>query len=56
MTNQTAEKGAYKDFMSKEINEQYITSKTCIKGICRSIRDMILTYIIFLLSLKKLKK
>jgi len=27
----TAEKGEYKDFMSKEINEQNITAKTCIK-------------------------
>ena len=27
---QIADKGDYKDFMSKEINEQYITSKTCI--------------------------
>ncbi len=27
----TTEKGDYKDFMSKEINEQNITAKTCIK-------------------------
>ena len=26
----TAEKGDYKDFMSKEINEQNITAKICI--------------------------
>ena len=34
----TAEKGDYKDFMSKEINEQHITTKTCIKEYVDQLR------------------
>ena len=34
----TAEKGDYKDFMSKEINEQNITVKTCIKEYVDQLR------------------
>ena len=33
-----AEKGEYKDFMSKEINEQNITAKTCIKEYVDQLR------------------
>tara|TARA_Y100000590_G_scaffold447019_1_gene581596 strand:- start:21 stop:1838 length:1818 start_codon:yes stop_codon:yes gene_type:complete len=41
---QTAEKGSYKDFMSKEINEQSITTKTCIKEYVDQIRKEINFY------------
>ena len=40
----TAEKGDYKDFMSKEINEQYITTKTCIKEYVDQLRQDINLY------------
>ena len=40
----TAEKGVYKDFMSKEINEQYITAKTCIKEYVDQLRQDINLY------------
>ena len=35
----TAEKGDYKDFMSKEINEQNITAKTCIEEYVDRLRS-----------------
>ena len=38
------EKGDYKDFMSKEINEQYITVKTCIKEYVDQLRHDINLY------------
>jgi len=41
---QTAEKGDYKDFMSKEISEQYITTKTCIKEYVDKLRKDINLY------------
>ena len=40
----TAEKGDYKDFMSKEINEQHITAKTCIKEYVDQLRQDINLY------------
>ena len=40
----TAEKGEYKDFMSKEINEQNITVKTCIKEYVDQLRKDINLY------------
>ncbi len=40
----TAEKGHYKDFMSKEINEQNVTAKTCIKEYVDQIRRDINLY------------
>jgi glucosamine--fructose-6-phosphate aminotransferase (isomerizing) len=40
----TAEKGDYKDFMSKEINEQNITAKTCIKEYIDQLRQNINMY------------
>jgi len=40
----SAEKGDYKDFMSKEINEQYITTKTCIKEYVDQLRQDINLY------------
>ena len=40
----TAEKGDYKDFMSKEINEQDITAKTCIKEYVDQLRQDINLY------------
>jgi len=40
----TAEKGDYKDFMSKEINEQNITAKTCIKEYIDQLRQDINLY------------
>jgi len=40
----TAEKGDYKDFMSKEINEQSITVKTCIKEYVDQLRQEINLY------------
>ena len=41
---QTAEKGDYKDFMSKEIDEQNITAKTCIKEYVDQLRKDINLY------------
>ncbi len=41
---QTAEKGDYKDFMSKEINEQNITAKTCVKEYVDQLRKDINLY------------
>jgi len=38
------DKGEYKDFMSKEINEQYITTKTCIKEYVDQLRNEINLY------------
>ena len=40
----TAEKGDYKDFMSKEIHEQNITAKTCIKEYVDQLRKDINLY------------
>ena len=40
----TAEKGDYKDFMSKEIYEQNITAKTCIKEYVDQLRQDINLY------------
>jgi len=40
----TAEKGDYKDFMSKEINEQNITVKTCVKEYVDQLRKEINIY------------
>ncbi len=40
----TAEKGDYKDFMSKEINEQNITVKTCVKEYVDRLRKEINIY------------
>ena len=40
----TAEKGDYKDFMSKEINEQHITAITCIKEYVDQLRQDINLY------------
>ena len=40
----TAEKGDYKDFMSKEINEQNITAKTCVKEYVDNLRKDINLY------------
>jgi len=40
----TAEKGDYKDFMSKEINEQNVTAKTCIKEYVDQLRKDINLY------------
>ena len=41
---QTAEKGHYKDFMSKEIYEQNITAKTCVKEYVDHLRKDINLY------------
>ena len=41
---QTAEKGEYKDFMSKEISEQNITAKACIKEYVDNLRKDINLY------------
>ena len=51
----TAEKGDYKDFMSKEINEQHITTKTCIKEYVDQLRQDINLYS-FPIQPKKIKK
>ena len=51
----TAEKGEYKDFMSKEINEQNITAKTCIKEYVDQSRKNINLYN-FPISPKDIKK
>ena len=40
----TAEKGDFKDFMSKEINEQNITTKTCVKEYVDQLRKDINLY------------
>ena len=40
----TAEKGDYKDFMSKEINEQNLTAKTCVKEYVDQLRKDINLY------------
>jgi glutamine---fructose-6-phosphate transaminase (isomerizing) len=40
----TADKGDYKDFMSKEINEQKITTKTCINEYIDKLRQDINIY------------
>ncbi len=40
----TAEKGDYKDFMSKEINEQNITTKTCVKEYVDQLRKDVNLY------------
>ena len=40
----TAEKGEYKDFMSKEINEQNITTKNCIREYVDQLRKDINLY------------
>ena len=40
----TAEKGDYKDFMSKEINEQDVTTKSCIKEYVDHLRQDINLY------------
>jgi len=42
--NQFANKGDYKDFMSKEINEQTITTKTCIKEYVNYLNEDINLY------------
>ena len=49
------EKGDYKDFMSKEINEQNITAKTCIKEYVDQLRQDINLYN-FPVEPKKIKK
>ena len=41
---QTVDKGHYKDFMSKEINEQNLTVKTCIKEYVDQLRQDINLY------------
>jgi len=40
----TAEKGDYKDFMSKEINEQNVTAKSCVKEYVDHLRKDINLY------------
>ena len=50
-----AEKGDYKDFMSKEINEQSLTSKTCIKEYIDHLRQDINIYN-FPVNPKEIKK
>ena len=40
----TVEKGDYKDFMSKEINEQNVTAKTCVKEYVDHLRKDINLY------------
>ena len=40
----TAEKGDYKDFMSKEINEQNLTTETCVKEYVDQLRKDINLY------------
>ena len=41
---QAADKGDYKDFMSKEINEQDVTAKTCVKEYVDQLRHDINLY------------
>ena len=50
-----AEKGDYKDFMSKEINEQNLTAKTCIKEYVDQLRQDINLYN-FPIEPKKIEK
>ncbi len=50
-----AEKGDYKDFMSKEINEQSLTTKTCVKEYVDQLRKDINLYN-FPISPKEIKK
>jgi|TARA_B110000438_G_C15796192_1_gene642948 glucosamine--fructose-6-phosphate aminotransferase (isomerizing) len=52
---QVAEKGNFKDFMSKEINEQYITTKTCIKEYIDQTRQDVNLYK-FPIKPEKIKK
>jgi len=40
----TADKGNYKDFMTKEINEQSVTTKTCIKEYIDQLRQNVNIY------------
>ena len=51
----TAEKGDYKDFMSKEINEQNFTAKTCIKEYIDQLRKDVNLYN-FPIDPKKIQK
>jgi len=51
----TTEKGDYKDFMSKEINEQNITVKTCVKEYVDELRKDINLYN-FPISPKEIQK
>ena len=51
----TAEKGDYKDFMSKEINEQNFTIKTCVKEYVDHLRQDINLYN-FPVNPKEIKK
>ena len=51
----TTEKGDYKDFMSKEINEQNITAKTCVKEYVDQLRKDINLYN-FPISPKEIQK
>ena len=51
----TSEKGDYKDFMSKEINEQKITIKNCIKEYVNHLKEDINLYN-FPLNPKEIKK
>jgi len=51
----TSEKGDYKDFMSKEINEQKITIKNCIKEYVNHLKEDINLYN-FPLNPKEVKK
>jgi len=44
MNEHTSDKGDYKDFMSKEINEQDITAKTCVKEYVDQLRKDINLY------------
>ena len=50
-----SDKGDYKDFMSKEINEQSFTTKTCIKEYVNHLKEDINLYN-FPLDLQKIKK
>ena len=52
---QIVEKGEYKDFMSKEINEQCLTTKTCIKEYVDQLRNEINLYN-FPIKPKEIKK
>ena len=51
----TTQKGDYKDFMSKEINEQNVTTKTCIKEYVDELRKDINLYN-FPINPKEVKK
>ena len=52
---EVAEKGDYKDFMSKEINEQSLTAKTCVKEYVDQLRKDINLYN-FPINPKEIKK